>query len=141
MTLQPAAVLLAGALLGSRAGAASQVVYLAAGLVGLPVFAAGGGAAYLLGPTGGYLLAFPLAAAVAGRACGHRQGLLASGGWLIAALAMIHAGGLSWLWILGGSDLARSVGVMTFLLGDVLKVMLVLAIVRGLRAARTPPTV
>ena len=65
-TLQPVAVLLAGALLGASGGFRSQSIYLAAGLVGLPVFAAGGGWAYLLGPTGGYLLAFPLAAWLAG---------------------------------------------------------------------------
>src|SRR5690606_18563937 len=50
-TFQPLVVLLAGALLGARMGAASQVLYLAAGTLGLPAFAFGGGAAYLLGPT------------------------------------------------------------------------------------------
>ncbi|MGH7539390.1 MAG: biotin transporter BioY, partial [Gemmatimonadota bacterium] len=58
-TFQVVAVLLAGVLLGPRLGAASQAAYLAAGASGLPIFAAGGGVAYLLGPTGGYLLAFP----------------------------------------------------------------------------------
>jgi biotin transport system substrate-specific component len=130
MTLQPVAVLLAGAVLGSRAGAASQVAYLAAGVMGLPVFAAGGGAAYLLGPTGGYLLAFPIAAAIAGLA-GKR-----SGSWIGAALALgaalvvIHLGGLSWLAIIGGESASPASVLRPFILGDALKVLLVLAIVR-----------
>lgn len=66
-TLQPLAVLIVGGLLGARAGAAALVLYLGLGLMGLPVFAAGGsGVARLLGPTGGYLLAFPAAAGLVG---------------------------------------------------------------------------
>src|SRR5512135_696439 len=69
-TLQPMIVLLGGAALGARLGAASQLAYLAAGLAGLPVFAASPvlppGIARLLGPTGGYLLAYPFAAALTG---------------------------------------------------------------------------
>src|SRR5262245_12847299 len=70
LTLQPMVVLLGGLALGSRLGLASQVVYLAAGIAGLPVFAASltlpPGALRLLGPTGGYLMAYPMAAYVAG---------------------------------------------------------------------------
>ena len=62
-TLQTMIVLLAGALLGPKNGACSQLVYLAAGVVGIPVFAGGTlGIAILFGPTGGYLLAFPFGA-------------------------------------------------------------------------------
>ena len=137
MTLQPVAVLLAGVVLGSRAGAASQVAYLAAGAMGLPVFAAGGGVAYLLGPTGGYLLAFPVAAAIAGLAGNRAHSWFRTALWLAVALAMIHVGGLAWLSVLGGEALVASVGVGPFLLGDALKVMLVLAIARrgGTRSA------
>ena len=135
MTLQPVAVLLAGVVLGSRAGAASQVAYLAAGALGLPLFAAGGGAAYLLGPTGGYLLAFPVAAAVAGLATDRARGWFGAALTLALALAVIHLGGLTWLWILGGRALVESTGVGVFLLGDLLKVMLVLAIARWGRGA------
>ena len=139
MTLQPVAVLLAGAILGSRAGAASQVAYLAAGMAGLPVFAAGGGAAYLLGPTGGYLLAFPVAAAIAGLAGGREGSWVRSAVWLGVALAVIHLGGLAWLAVLGGGSFAAESLVRPFLLGDVLKVLLVLAIVRwGPGALRRP---
>src|SRR3712207_2155280 len=67
ITLQPLVVVLAGLLLGPRAAAASMVTYLAAGALGLPVFAPVGapGVARLVGPTGGYLLAYPAAAVVA----------------------------------------------------------------------------
>ena len=69
-TLQTMIVLLAGAFLGSKNGAYSQVLYILLGIIGLPVFAhtADGtmGIARLIGPTGGYLLAFPLAAFVVG---------------------------------------------------------------------------
>lgn len=136
MTMQPVAVLFAGALLGSRAGAASQVAYLAAGLIGLPVFAAGGSAAYLLGPTGGYLLAFPVAAAISGMAHSGARKWFSAALWLGLALGVIHLGGLAWLGILGGSDLIASTGVRPFLLGDALKVLLVLAVVRWSRARR-----
>jgi biotin transport system substrate-specific component len=66
-TLQTLFVLLAGAFLGARNGAMSQVLYLAVGALGAPVFSSGGfGLMKLIGPTGGYLLAFPVAAAVVG---------------------------------------------------------------------------
>ena len=68
LTLQPMVVLLGGLALGSRLGSASQILYLAAGIAGLPVFAASAvlppGPLRLLGPTGGYLMAYPLAAFV-----------------------------------------------------------------------------
>lgn len=126
-TLQVVAVMLTGVLLGSRGGAASQMLYLAAGLAGAPVFAAGGGAAYLFGPTGGYLLAFPVAAAIAG--------LFATSDWvpvralgLVLAVAVIHLGGMAWLTVIVGRDLAFATGVAPFLAGDVLKILLVLVI-------------
>ena len=67
-TLQVLMVIVTGLALGSRRGFTSMVAYLTAGALGLPVFAGGnGGLVYLFGPTGGYLLAFPVAAFVAGR--------------------------------------------------------------------------
>jgi biotin transport system substrate-specific component len=131
LTLQTMLVLLSGALLGARLGAATQLAYLGMGIAGLPVFAGGAfGLAYLLGPTGGYLLAFPAAAFVVGALArpGERRGLL-DGVRLVAALAagslLILASGAAWLTALTG-DLAGAItlGVMPFLFGDVIKVSL-----------------
>lgn len=130
-TLQPLVVMLAGALLGARLGAASQILYLAAGLSGLPVFAAGGGAAYLLGPTGGYLMAYPAAAFLTGALMG--GGVLRTLGALLAGLFAIYAGGLGWLAAVGTVDAAVALGLRPFLLADLAKVVLALVIVRQLR--------
>ncbi len=76
-TLQTMFVLLSGALLGRRNGAISQLLYLTAGLIGIPVFSGFGfGLARLLGPTGGYLLAFPVAAFVVGYLIDHKVHVL-----------------------------------------------------------------
>jgi biotin transport system substrate-specific component len=95
VTLQVAAVIFAGAAFGSRRGALSQMLYLAAGLCGLPVFApfTVSGPAVVLAPTFGYLLSFPLAAWLAGRWAGPKRS------WISAATALgsIYSLGLLWL--------------------------------------------
>src|SRR5688572_16947813 len=102
-TLQPMVVLVGAAALGPRLGAASQVLYLLLGVIGLPVFAASPilpqGAARLLGPTGGHLMAYPLAAFVTGRlaARGFDRRYLTSIAAMIAGLVVIFAGGVLWL--------------------------------------------
>ena len=105
-TLQPMVVLLGGAALGSRLGLASQVLYLLAGIAGLPVFAASPvlpqGLGRLLGPTGGYLISYPIAAFVAGwlaeRSFDRRY--LTSVIAMACGLAVIFAFGVSWLaWV------------------------------------------
>lgn len=133
-TFQPLVVLLAGALLGAAGGAASQALYLLAGAAGLPVFAAGGGLAYLLGPTGGYLLAYPAAAALVGGLAGGRgvRLLLA----LLAGLVLIYAGGVAWLAALGGFDAAVAAGLYPFLLADLVKVAVAWLLVRQVGAHR-----
>jgi len=130
-TFQPLLVMLAGALLGARLGAASQLLYLAAGVVGLPVFVAGGGIAYLLGPTGGYLLAYPLAAFVVGSLVGGGAGsaLLA----LLAGLGVIYAGGTAWLAAVGTFDFAVAAGLRPFVLADLVKVLLAAVVTVRLR--------
>jgi len=130
-TFQPLLVVLAGALLGARLGAASQVLYLTAGILGVPAFAFGGGAAYLLGPTGGYLLAYPLAAAVAGALVG--GSLLRIFGGMLAGVAVIYAGGLLWLAALYGTGAVLALGLTPFVLADLVKVVVGTAVVRQFR--------
>jgi biotin transport system substrate-specific component len=139
-TFQPMVVLLAGVVLGPELGLASQVLYLAAGVAGFPVFAASPelpqGMARLLGPTGGYLMSYPLAAFVAGALA--RRGLdrryVTSVIAMAAGLAVVFAGGVSWLALLapGASDrslqAALVAGFYPFVLADCLKLLLAAAI-------------
>jgi biotin transport system substrate-specific component len=147
-TLQPLAVLIVGGLLGAGGGPSALVLYLAAGASGLPVFAGGsGGALHLIGPTGGYLLAYPLAAAVTGWLCaraGGQAGRRAVFTTLLACLVgmlIIHIGGVSQLAILGGDPAAAfRMGFLPFFANDLVKVglaaLLILALRPRLRAIR-----
>ena len=126
ITLQPLVVVLAGMWLGPAAGAASMILYLAAGAVGLPVFSPFGapGFARFVGPTGGYLLAYPIAAFVAGTLSLRARSLL--GHW-VAALAgttVLLLGGLAQLAILTGSlSQALPLAVHPFLPLDAVKAL------------------
>ena len=141
LTLQPLAVLLVGGVLGAAGGAGALVLYLAAGAAGLPVFAGGsGGALHLLGPTGGYLLAYPVAAALTGWLCAQ---VAALGGWravagtLLACAAgfvVIHAGGVSQLAVLGGNPAAAfRIGFLPFFTNDLVKAGLAALLILALR--------
>ncbi len=131
LTLQVLVVVLAGLTLGARDGALSQLVYLQAILLGAPYTASGlGGPAAFVAPTAGYLLAFPVAACVAGwlshRATRLQAAWRATGG--LAALAIIYAGGLAWLSLLTGNlATAWKLGVAPFILADLAKVTLAVA--------------
>ena len=134
LTLQPFVVVLAGLLLGPLDAAVAMVLYLVAGAAGLPVFAPIGppGLARLLSPTGGYLLAYPLAAAVAGWLGAGREQF---GARLVAAIAGIlalYVGGLAQLAIITGSLASAAViGVLPFAAADLVK-----AIVAAARSGR-----
>jgi biotin transport system substrate-specific component len=131
-TLQPMAALLAGYLLGPRYGAMAMLVYLLLGAVGVPVFAGfGSGLGSLLGPSGGYLWSYPLAAAVAGMAAPALAGLrrpvaifwgLGAG---VVSLVIIYAIGATWLSV--QADLppgaAFAAGVAPFVIFDAVKVV------------------
>jgi biotin transport system substrate-specific component len=142
-TLQPMVVLLGGAALGSRLGMSAQVLYLLAGIAGLPVFAASPvlpqGALRLLGPTGGFLWIYPVAAFVAG--------LLAERGFdrryatsvvaMGSGLAVIFACGVTWLALFArpaaiGFDAALRTGFYPFIPADILKVLVAAAIMPAL---------
>jgi biotin transport system substrate-specific component len=162
MTLQPMAVLLVGGLLGARFGALSMILYLAMGAAGLPVFTPTVplfGIARLLGPTGGYLLAYPIAAYAVGALLtpgrrpgenqpggvlvtpGHRPGV-STPQWLrtaiavLAGLVLIHLGGLAQLAILTGNvSAAARFGTLPFLLGDLLKLAILVPVLTKLTPA------
>src|SRR5713226_10524211 len=133
MTLQPLAVLLVGGLLGPWLGASSLLLYLTLGAAGLPVFTPVGlpGVARLFGPTGGYLLAYPVAAYAVGALAGDgaraaRLALAALGG-----IVLIHLGGLAQLLLITGSVAgALRLGTLPFLVGDLLKVALAVLILK-----------
>src|SRR6476660_5102143 len=133
ITGQSFAVLLTGALLGSRLGAAAVIAYLIEGALGLPFFAGGGaGIVRFFGPTGGYLVAFPAAAFVTGAFAEH--------GWdkryptAVAAMAigssLIVVGGMAWFAILTNTPpvAAFKIAVLPFLAGDVIKIALAAAV-------------
>ncbi|HEU5171456.1 MAG TPA: biotin transporter BioY [Gemmatimonadales bacterium] len=144
MTLQPLAVLIVGGLLGPAAGAAALALYVALGALGLPVFTPIGppGAARLLGPTGGYLLSYPAAAAVTGWLA-DRPSVRPSGRLLLACAAgmlVIHLGGSAQLAILGGDPgLALRLGVVPFLTGDLVKIGLAALVIRLVRPRMPAP--
>lgn len=136
LTLQTMIALLAGAALGTWAGAASQVLYLAVGVAGLPVFTSGGGLAALAGPTAGYLIAFPLAAWLMGRAMGSERRWAAPAAAAAGAL-LIEILGAGWLMVGCHQTLATALmlGAVPFLAGDALKVAAVAALARLSRRA------
>ena len=135
-TFQPMVVLLGGAVLGPELGMLSQVCYLAAGLAGLPVFAASPdlpqGVGRLLGPTGGYLMAYPFAAFATGflaRRAFDRRYLTSVLAWAIG-LSIVFAGGVPWLTLFAPGSGARSlqgalaVGFYPFVVADLVKICL-----------------
>ena len=128
LTLQTFFVLLAGAFLGKSEGALSQVTYILMASLGLPIWAGGGsGLCRLWGPTGGYLLAFPLAAWIVGLMMEgeekpHRARILAAmllGSFLIYLLGLFQLS----LWNHWGLKKALMLGVLPFCLGDLVKLM------------------
>jgi biotin transport system substrate-specific component len=141
LTVQNFAVLLVGLLLGSRRGFAALALYLAEGAAGMPVFSpmGPGGIAQMLGPTGGFLLAYPLVAWLAGFVMEHGRNNFARaavGGFLADVLLFI--GGLSWLAVLTHSVAqAFRWGLYWFLFAEVIKVMMAAGIATRWQRIRT----
>jgi biotin transport system substrate-specific component len=138
LTLQNFGVLVVGLMLGSRRGFAALMLYLAEGAMGLPVFNPFGlgGVAQLLGPTGGYLMAYPLVAALAGLILerGQRTFARALFGGLLAEV-LLFAAGIGWLAFLTHS-LAQAVrfGLYWFVFAEVIKI----ALAAGVAVRMTP---
>lgn len=134
ITGQTFAVLMVGALLGARRGALCILVYLLEGVAGLPVFAAGAaGLAWMIGPTGGYLAGFVIAAWVVGGLCerGWDRNVIKTALAMVTGNVCLYAGGIIWLSCLAlasGSGFSLGgilgVGVYPFVIGDVIKVIL-----------------
>jgi len=128
LTVQNFGVLLVGLLLGSRRGFAALALYLAEGAAGMPVFSpvGPGGIAHLLGPTGGFLLAYPLVAWLAGYVMEHgrKSFARAAAGGLLGEV-VLFTGGLTWLAVLTHSAAqAFRWGLYWFLFAEVIKVMM-----------------
>lgn len=136
VTMQTFAVTMIGALFGWRLGGITVIAWLMEGVVGLPVFAGGGGGlAHFAGPTAGYLFSFPVVAAVVG--------WLVERGWngnriVLAFLGMVLGNGLclvlgaTWLAALIGVEKAIAFGVTPFIIGGVLKSALAAATLKVL---------
>ena len=141
-TFQPMVVLVGAAALGPRLGMASQILYLSLGFAGLPVFAASPvlpqGVARLLGPTGGYLMAYPFAAFAAGWLAerGFDRRYLSAVAAMICGLAVVFAGGILWLTIASrptiGLSGALATGFVPFIIPDLLKLLVAAAVMPGL---------
>jgi biotin transport system substrate-specific component len=141
-TFQPMVVLVGAAALGARRGMSSQILYLALGIAGLPVFAASPalpqGVLRLLGPTGGYLMSYPIAAFLTGwlaeRGFDRRYSTFVFA--MLAGLAIVFAGGVLWLsaaWLRGGGVAAAlASGFYPFVLPDLAKLLVAAAVMPAL---------
>ena len=148
-TFQPMVVLVGAAALGSRRGMASQMLYLALGVMGLPLFAASPGLpqgiARLLGPTGGYLMSYPLAAFVAGslaeRGFDRRYATFVLA--MAAGLSVVFAGGVAWLTVVQPAHSVRAAlaaGFYPFVLADLVKLFVAASVMPAFwrKQARVP---
>jgi len=137
LTLQPLFIILSGAVLGPWGGATAMASYLALGLSGAPVFSFGGaGLPWLLGPTGGYLVAAPASAFLVGFLARGGAGRLRKGFALSVGIGILYLGGVAQLLFLTGQDpvAVLAVGVLPFLFGDLIKVLLAVLLLEGLQS-------
>ena len=140
INLATLSVLMAGALLGAKAGAVSQLIYLLAGAVGLPVFSRfSGGLSVLVGPTGGYLIGYLFAALVAGARCKktnrHKITTIFT---MIFAMVICYLFGTMWYILSTHTPLSAALTtcVLPFLAGDAIKIIIALVLIPSLRDKR-----
>jgi biotin transport system substrate-specific component len=138
LTVQNLGVLLVGLALGSRRGFAALALYLAEGALGMPVFSPHGlgGVAQILGPTGGYLIAYPFVAALTGYIFERgKPGFTRAALACLAGEVLLFTFGISWLYVLTHSFAkALSFGLYWFIFAEVLKIMFAAGAVRGWQA-------
>ena len=139
LTLQPLLVVLAGLVLGPIDAAVAMVLYLGLGAAGLPVFSPVGapGIARLLGPTGGYLLAWPVAAAVTGWLGANRESFVTRSLAAMAGILVMYVGGIAQLTVLSGSVVTAAViGALPFVAADAVKALVAAGIAGRFRLTR-----
>jgi len=139
ITMQTLFVLLAGAMIGARRGAFSQALYLGAGSVGLPIFAGGlAGSAIVLGPTGGYLMAFAVTPFLVGTLIGRSRSLVWQVGVFTLGTAVIFLMGVAHLAVFYTHDIgsALQLGLVPFLPGAAFKLLAAVSIYRSWIALR-----
>ena len=134
ITLQTLVVLLSVAFLGKKRAVASQITYILGGLLGLPWFSRGGGIAYILNPSFGYILGFVLAS--------YSIGALLEKGWgknigsfflvMLIGNCLIYVPGLLWLGNFVEFSKLLAIGLYPFILGDILKILLAISVSKGL---------
>lgn len=126
ITMQTFAVLLSGALLGLKRGTFSQITYLFLGLAGVPWFSRGGGIAYILSPTFGYIIGFVFAAFIIGWLCekGWDRAIKTAILAMLIGNGVLYIPGLFWLAKFIGFSKILAVGLYPFILGDLLKILL-----------------
>lgn len=135
LSMQTLAVMLIGAAFGMRLAVATLLLYLAEGAMGLPVFQStpekGIGLAYMVGPTGGFLIGFVAMAAIAGWAAdrGFDRSPIKLFGAMLAAEAVLMVLGFAWLAVLIGPEKSWQFGVAPFIVPDMIKVALAAAVV------------
>jgi biotin transport system substrate-specific component len=139
VTGQTLGIMLAGLVLGAVRGGLAALVYVVLGAIGLPIFAGGtGGMGVISGPTGGFILAFPVAAFVIGLLVRrHMSGSVAFTASVLAGIGLIYLAGVPWLaWRLGiSAEEAMLAGAVTFLPGDLIKAGLATYVALGVHRA------
>jgi biotin transport system substrate-specific component len=139
VTGQTLGIMLAGLVLGAVRGGLAALVYVVLGAIGLPIFAGGtGGMGVISGPTGGFILAFPVAAFVIGLLVRrHMSGSVAFTASVLGGIGLIYLAGVPWLaWRLGMSaEEAMLAGAVAFLPGDLIKAGLATYVALGVHRA------
>lgn len=131
LATQNSTVLLMAALLGARRGGAATFIFLVQGAMGLPVFSTGAaGFAKFLGPTGGYLMGYLIAAFVVGYIAEKRKSIASAAVALAVGNLIIYLCGASFLAKFVGLSKAATLGILPFLLGDLIKILASLKILQ-----------